>query len=288
MRWADEDELPERLKKPTTPRDNRAFTDRPSKMVQQPSTVLSTPSAPAPQPYQASSADNCVIYGVSSHLSTSEADISRRATRDRAVHTLTRAHHHRLSRPWGTLPVSACVYAGKHSGDSRDRQCLSMCVCVCVCSFWGSVQRSDLRRYALLRHEIGSGERQASEFTSQHLRTARLDLSMLSSRAAPSRSEDLQGLGSSLSHLQLRTAGSSSGQPQASSEAGSLSAPPGGWRIQSSVSISDPLGVQADSARAAALAVSLSPRGGARGVGEMPDKRNEQSGGSGPRVVMHF
>ena len=140
LRWADEEELPERVKKPTTPRDNRAFTDRPSKNVQQPSTALSTPSAygtpalgaslsvgwatagdgtsrseeyrPAPQPsYQASSADNGVNYGVSSHRSTSEADISRRATRDRAVNTLTKAHHHRLSRPWGTLPALACLSA---------------------------------------------------------------------------------------------------------------------------------------------------------------------------------
>jgi hypothetical protein len=133
-------------------------------------------------------------------------------------------------------------------------------VCACVCSFLGSVQRSDLRRFALLRREIGSGERQASEFTSQNLRTARLDISMLSSRAVPSRSEDLQALGSSLSHLQLSTAGSSNGQPQATSGAPSLIARAGGWRRKSS--FSDPLGVQADLARAAALAQAQSPVAG--------------------------
>ena len=137
LRWADEDELPERAKKPTTPRDPRAFADRPSQSINQPSTAPNVPSTygtPAPggslsagvaragsgasssgegrrPSYQASSADNMLSHGASGHSNTSDADMARRASRDSALVALSRAHHHRLRLPWGTHLAPACASA---------------------------------------------------------------------------------------------------------------------------------------------------------------------------------
>ena len=187
LRWADEDELPDRVKKPTTPRDPRAFADRIHQ--QDPLTPNLTPSFPnsynlsqqrqdsvnnsyaAPrhmssmgvadtsnhggggggggsvsQPsYLATPLSNSVNktsrsteHGGKDHANDhSKDETSKRSApggdaagvshaggigggaamqKDRYVDPYTRAHHHRLNRPWGecvfTRVQACCVREG--------------------------------------------------------------------------------------------------------------------------------------------------------------------------------